>query len=244
MKIFKIAGCLGLLSYSLVSFSATLDQLGVKYNTDKSSIFHNYLNTYEKYLSHLKDQPITFLEIGFWHGDSARMWDEYFSKAQLHFIDIDKVAFNYMHGLSARSTLHIADQGNRQDLQNFIAKTNTSFDVILDDGGHHMHQQILSFQILFPLIKPGGLYIIEDLHTSYWSDWGSYGSIGNPRNGPGTAINFLLDLAHDVNYVGAYTGCADFNKSPDHLRRALTSFQSQIESIHFYSSVCIITKRK
>ncbi|UNE35691.1 class I SAM-dependent methyltransferase [Vermiphilus pyriformis] len=243
MKFFKVVICSSVLCYQVPSLGTNLNQLGVKYNTDKSSIHHNYLDIYERYLNHLKDQPITFLEIGFLQGSSARMWDEYFSNGKLHFMDYDPGIYNYAHGLSDRSTLHIVDQGKRTDLENFIKKTDTQFDVILDDGGHRMEQQILSFEMLFPRIKPGGMYIVEDLHTSYWSDWSGYEFAKNTCNNK-IAINYLLNLVHDVNHVGAQNKCADINKFPTELRKALNIYQSDIESIHFYTSICIIVKRK
>jgi hypothetical protein len=60
----------------------------------------------------------------------------------------------------------VADQANRHQLQSFIDANGGEFDIIIDDGGHYMKQQQVSFGFLFPFVKPGGLYIIEDLHTS------------------------------------------------------------------------------
>lgn len=67
----------------------SLDSLGIKYGTDKSSLFHAYTHIYEKYFEQLREKSLKFLEIGFSRGSSAHMWEEYFCNAQLFFIDND-----------------------------------------------------------------------------------------------------------------------------------------------------------
>ena len=115
--------------------------------------------------------------------------------------------------------------------------------MIVDDGGHRMDQIIISFQSLFPFLKKGGLYIIEDLCTSYWSIYGGNGTPENPKAGPKTAIQFFKDLVDDLNYTAARTWCGDVNKVPLDLEKTLNIYQKEIEAIHFYKSMCIIIKR-
>ena len=95
---------------------------------------------------------------------------------------------------------------------------------------------------LFPHIKSGGLYIIEDLHTSYWSSYGGSGSLGNPKTNQDSTICFLKALIDDVNFVGATTGKANKNSCPQHIKEGLTYYQQHIKSMHFYDSLCIILK--
>jgi hypothetical protein len=45
------------------------------------------------------------------------------------------------------------------------------FDIIIDDGGHSMEQQQVSLGFLFKFLKPGGIFVIEDLETSYKWGW-------------------------------------------------------------------------
>lgn len=229
--------------------NADLDQLALKYGTDKSSKWHNYTPVYEKYFSPIRHKSLRILEIGFFKGASARMWESYFPKSDLFFIDINKkLVDKYSIGLSKRCKCFVFDQSNTKSLSSFLDQVKTQFDIIIDDGGHTMDQQIKSFKNLFSSLKSGGIYIIEDLHTSYWKknpfnnvDYGSNGSIKNPKSSKNSAINFFLDLVHDVNYVGAKTACADFKKGSKNLE--LNSYQAEIESIHFYSSICFILKR-
>ncbi len=224
--------------------SPDLCELGNQFRTDKA-YWHNYLPIYQKYLSPFQDKSIKFLEIGFYNGASAFMWDAYFTHktTMLHFIDIDQNCLSMLPRLSDRCQLHLADQGSDKELQNFINKVGGSFDIINDDGGHTMNQQITTFKTLFPHLKPGGIYIIEDLHTSYWQSFGSAGTTENPQTNEFSTITFLKNLIDDLNYAGARTSCADKDKLEKNISNNLSYYQKHIHSLHFYSSLCIIIKQ-
>jgi len=209
-----------------------LDGLALAAGADKGSNYHNYTEIYARYFASLKEQPIKFLEIGIYKGNSVKLWENYFKNADLHFMDITLEKVEYF---SQRSHYHIANQASPQDLRRFIEETRGNFDVILDDGGHTMIQQVMSFKYLFPHVKSGGLYIIEDLHTSYWEIFGG-------GNHPRTTIAFLKGLIDDVNFVGARTTKAS-HLNVDPSLEGLDLYRAQIESIHFYDSVAIIIKR-
>ncbi len=224
------------------SHTQSLDELGIQYNTDKSSLFHSYTKIYEKYFKDLKNEPIKFLEIGFCRGASAHMWEKYFNNAQLFFIDIDPSALNFLDNFK-RTSLHFVNQEDPAELNQFIEQVGSDFDIIIDDGGHTMNQQITSFKILFPHLKSGGIYVIEDLHTSY--PYGpnyalAYGS-GNPAQQ--TAVEFLKTLIDCVNLPGARTTCADVYKCSRNIISDLPSYAADIEGIHFYCSLCFIFKK-
>lgn len=210
-----------------------LDQLALEAGADKASNYHNYTEIYAEYFASLKDQPITFLEIGIFQGSSVKLWESYFSRAELHFIDITLGAVQYF---SERSHYHLANQENPKDLERVVRQTGGNFDVIVDDGGHTMNMQIVSFQTLFPHLRSKGMYIIEDLHTSYWP---SHGGGAHQR----TAIAFLKTLIDELNFVGNRTARATHrNLAPD-FQSQLSIYQKEIESIHFYDSLVVIKKR-
>ncbi len=213
-----------------------LNDLALKTHADKSSDYHNYTEIYARYLSSLRDKPIKFLEIGIYKGNSVKLWEEYFSAAELHFIDITLENVDY---LSERSHYHVANQESPRDLQAFIRKTGGNFDLIIDDGGHTMGQQIISFQHLFLHVKSGGMYIIEDLHTSYWPQYG--GSNGNRH--VRTTIEFLKTLIDEINFVGNRTGKASHKNINPSIQHEMNLYRESIESIHFYDSLAIIIKR-
>lgn len=132
--------------------------------TDKAMNRHGFTEIYERFFFPLRNDPIRFFEIGIAKGGSLVLWSDYFPKASIFAIDIvDKSRFE-----TERVKTFIADQANREQLKAFIDTYGSDFDVILDDGGHKMHHQQISFGYLMKHLKPGGLYIIEDLHTSLW----------------------------------------------------------------------------
>ncbi len=227
--------------YCRESFSA----LAGKHGTDKGPRWHNYTRIYEKYFAAIRDEPIKLLEIGFLKGQSARMWREYFPNAELHFIDVEPSKFTtYGSDLADSCFFHVADQQSPEDLSGVIERCGGEFDIIVDDGGHTMQQQLVSFRELFPHLKSGGVYVIEDLHTSYWRDmFGGGGTRQRPRAGAGTTIGFLQQLVDDVNYINARIGCADVDKNIRALEHELFSYQKHVASLHFYPGLCFIFKR-
>lgn len=225
--------------FSSLHAGSELDNLAQKYYADKSSNWHNYAVIYEKYLEPLKNSPIKFLEIGLAMGYSAHMWREYFPAADLHFIENQQHFIDiYMSTNPRRSHCYLLDQSDEFDLLKFIEESGGNFDVILDDGGHQMDQQITSFRILFPAVKSGGIYIIEDLATSFTA-MGEYST----ESKPGTTVHFLKQLIDEINAftikpAGLPYFCSDYRKYSD-----LTYYQQNIESIHCHNGTVIIVKR-
>ena len=122
---------------------------------------HNFVDIYEAYISNLRNQPITLLEIGLGAtGASMKMWHDYFPSARLFGIDLN----SHSNLDNDRITTFIADQGDKQQLSSFIESVrDIEFDIIIDDGSHKPVDQQQSFSIFFPKLKKGGLYFIEDL---------------------------------------------------------------------------------
>ena len=141
----------------------SLEEIGTKYGTDK--VEHRYLSHYEAVLGHLRDKSIKMLEIGVLRGQSLLMWQEYFQKAEIHGADIDfSPSKKNLEGVP-RIHLHLMNCDFSSDLKTF-ARGNKDFDVIVDDGGHTMRQQQLALKVLWKNLLPGGIFIMEDLHTS------------------------------------------------------------------------------
>lgn len=221
------------LLFASVSFASDeyqiLDRLAIDTNADKGSFYHNYTEVYAKYLAPLREKRIKFLEIGISEGNSVKMWEQYFPNAELHFMDITLHKVKYHSG---RSIYHLADQESTVDLKRFIRETQGGFDIILDDGGHTANQQIISFQALFPHLNSGGIYIIEDMHTSYWDC--------KPEN---SGIAYFKTLIDELNYVGAKTGRGSRRNLSEQVLSALNLHQKEIDSIHFHTSLVIVIKR-
>jgi len=130
-----------------------------KFTTDK--INHGYMEVYEPLFSKLENVR-NVLEIGIYQGESLKLLSHFFKDSVIHGIDISDCS----HLNSNKIKTYIYNQENINDLTEFISKTKCEFDLIIDDGGHTMRQQQISFGFLFKHLKKGGVYIIEDLHTS------------------------------------------------------------------------------
>jgi hypothetical protein len=142
-----------------------LTQLANKYSSDKGTTQgskHGFSEIYDDYFTSIKNENINILEIGVNDGSSLKMWYEYFPKAFIYGLDIDdKLCYN-----NDRVSCGILDQSKDDHLDYFIKNINTKFDIILDDGSHHLRDQQLTFYYFLSLLNSGGIYVIEDLHTS------------------------------------------------------------------------------
>lgn len=169
--------------------SPSLDELGLAHGTDKSSAKHNYFEVYERALAHLREEPIRLLEIGVFNGGSLRTWRDYFANG--HIVGVDNQAHTLKHA-GDRIDVILGDQDDPAGLK-AIARAHGPFDVIIDDGSHIWRHQISTLQALLPLVKPGGVYILEDLHTSYGGFRREYG-----QGGGEPAASYVLNFANRV----------------------------------------------
>jgi len=137
----------------------SLDEIGLRYNTDKSSDFHNYLDLYDKTLESIRYKNNNILEIGILNGDSLFMFGEYFTRSRIFAFDIQDKKYLKKENFE----ILVGDQSDRKFLSDF---SDNFFDFIIDDGSHKMEHQQISIGTLFKKLKSGGIYILEDLHTS------------------------------------------------------------------------------
>ncbi|MCX2975729.1 class I SAM-dependent methyltransferase [Halieaceae bacterium IMCC8485] len=142
----------------------SLKKIGLSVGTDKIR-HHGYHRYYTTFLEHLRDMDFAMLEIGIERGGSLKMWSEYFSRAEIYGIDINK-GFQHPRG--------IVFKGDQSDLD-LLNEVNENIEkevrFIIDDGSHHPEHQLRTFNYLFGnMLSNGGIYILEDTETSYWSD--------------------------------------------------------------------------
>ena len=142
-----------------------LEQLAIKHGTDKQSTNgHGYTPFYEKYFNDIRNNNINFLELGVRQGWSMYMWDEYFPNANIYGIDNNSEGLCPTEFKSDRIHFTICSQTDRETLTK-LSDSSGGFDVIIDDASHISSLSIESFNILFPLLKSGGIYVIEDMHV-------------------------------------------------------------------------------
>jgi hypothetical protein len=136
-----------------------LDALGILHGTDKSSIAHDYLRHYERVLGRLRHEPITLLEIGVFRGSSLATWKDFMPNATVVGLDINPDCARYAGG---RSVVEIGSQADPEFLRSVMQRHRPT--VVIDDGSHLADHVISTFQALYPMLPPGGVYIAEDIH--------------------------------------------------------------------------------
>ncbi len=198
----------------------SLIEIGKKYPTNKND--YGFLDIYEKYFKNLKEKKLNILEIGVDKGDSLRLWKEYFTNANICGLDIDKKDFS-IEGVK----IYQGDQ-NDKSLLDEIAKKYGKFDIIIDDGSHVSSHIINSFNHLFDHLSSNGLYIIEDLQTSYIPRYGGSRINLIKKN---SSMNFFKSLSDSINYE---------NYDKPFFKKS--RFDGLIKSIHFYQNIVFIFK--
>lgn len=186
--------------------------------------WHHYFEIYDRHLSKYRGQAVNVVEFGVSQGGSLQMWRHYFGPAAtLYGVDINP---NCKQFEEPGTRIFIGDQEDRGFLRSLTAEI-PRIDVLIDDGGHTMRQQIHTFEELFPKIAPTGTYLVEDLHTSYWKKWG-----GGYKK-PGSFIEYSKHFIDDVH--------AWHSREPARLK--VSPITESVHSLHFYDSVLVIEKR-
>lgn len=189
----------------------------------------DYLPIYDELWTPIRNDLITMLEIGIGKKGSLRIWKEYFPQGTIIGSDIDS---NKIYQEDRITTL-VADQSDPDSMKPVIELG--PFDIIIDDGGHQMSQQIRSLVIMWPHVKPGGYYVVEDTCTSYWQQFG-----GNWPTPEYNTMNLLQQLTHEPNKV--FIGMQGWGASRN--SREIPQFPiKDIFSISFYQSVVILRKK-
>ena len=147
----------------------SLDDLGIVQGTDKSSVCHGYLKHYERLFSPWQHAPITLVEIGVFDGASLRTWRQFFSRARIVGLDIDRTCLK--HATDGIEVV-IGSQTDAAFLDEVARWTRPN--ILIDDGSHQADHIMFTFEHLFRHLAPGGCYVIEDLdahvgpNASYW----------------------------------------------------------------------------
>lgn len=175
----------------------------------------HYLELYHRHLHKFVGRQVTIVEVGVYSGGSMQMWRHYFGEGcRVHGVDIQEECKVYG---DSHTTIHIGDQADRAFWKRF-RESIPSVDVLIDDGGHRPEQQMVTLEEMLPHLRPGGVYICEDVHGS-----------GNRFTA------FAHSLANQLNTVALVP--------QQELASAPTSFQAAVNSAHLYPFVVVIEKR-
>ena len=217
--------------------------IGQEEQTTKVSLRCNhYAKYYADKLFEYQDQKINFLELGAHQGGSARLWNRLFPKWTLTYLDND-LRYTTDPNEPARRMpenvpVYVGDQTDETLLHTLIEERGP-FDIILDDASHEMEPTWASFSTLFNLgLKNPGLYIIEDLHTSYWP------CSGGKLHEPGTVIENLKLLIDEMSYT-AHVGDVPENRPPSGDRNfaiLTTDLQKTLTEVSFCPDIAFVYK--
>lgn len=184
----------------------------------------HYFDIYHRHFARLRGTRFTMIEIGVFNGGSLPMWRNYFGpQATIVGVDINAECSRFADpGIE----IVIGDQSDRSFLAS-LGERYRDIGIVLDDGGHRMHQQIATFEELYPRLRSDGVYLCEDTHSSYMSVFG-----GGYRK-DGTFIEMAKGLVDKLNAI----------HSEEAQSLAVDEFTRSTDSLHFYDSVLVIEKK-
>ncbi|GHF28284.1 class I SAM-dependent methyltransferase [Streptomyces morookaense] len=208
-----------------------LGTLALRHGSDKWGQVHWFTPHYERHFAPLRDTPVRILEIGVGGyadeesgGGSLKMWRRYFRRGTVFGLDyFDKSALN-----GPRLQILQGDQNDPAGLD-ALAREHGPFDIIIDDGSHINEHVRTSFTALFPHLRPGGFYVIEDLWTSYLP---GYGGDDRDLNAPHTMMGLLKSLIDDLHHE-------ERESAPD---RALSQTEAFLTGMHVYHNIAFLEK--
>lgn len=185
----------------------------------------HYFDIYDRHFRKFRNKDVHVLEIGVSHGGSLHMWKNYFgANAKIYGVDINPNCKN-LEDEDQQIKIFIGSQEDRRFLRS-LTDAIPKLDILIDDGGHTMKQQITTFEELYGHIGVNGIYLCEDLHTSYWNSFGG----GYKRKG-----SFIEYSKNFIDYLNAW-----HSKTK---KLVVTNFTRTTESLHYYDGILVIEKK-
>ena len=207
--------------------SDKISQIENYFYNNKKNLIHkwdHYFEIYDRHFKKYKGKDVVLLEVGVSKGGSLQMWSDYFGEgSKFYGIDIDPRCKEFEN---ENTKIFIGSQSDRKFL-NYVKDNIPPVDILIDDGGHYMNQQIILFEELFGYIKKNGVYLCEDTHSSYWLVFGG----GYKRRG--TFIEYSKNF---IDMLNAFHS--------EQSKYKINNFTKSVNSIHYYDSVLVIEKRK
>lgn len=194
-----------------------------------SNKWNHYFDIYERHFSKFVNKNPVILEIGLGNGGSLEMWNYYFEKkCTIYGIDIEQYCLQIPEKLNATNIKTCVGDQSSIDFWSKYLSDKPNFDIVIDDGGHTMDQQITTFECIYDHININGVYLCEDTHTSYSLNYG--GGYGNKNSFLEYTKHFIDGLHYHFNHNSIVN--KDFFKK----------FRSTTRSIHYYDSVFVLEK--
>ena len=178
--------------------------------------WEHYFDIYNRHLARFVGQEVNVLEIGVYSGGSLEMYRSYFGeKSHIYGVDILESCKAYENDYVS---IFIGDQSDRVFWSTF-KKSVRGIDILIDDGGHTPEQQQITLEEMLPHLRPGGVYLCEDVHGRF-NRFSAYAA----------------GLVNELNAMNCIPGTL--------LQSSVSQFQSSIQSIHFYPYLVVIEKNR
>jgi len=212
--------------------------------TDKNVGIRNHVGLYEVLFEEYRDRVEKLVEIGVSGGGSIEAWHKYFPQAEIYGLDIKDIALETISSIEGVTPIKL-DQADPYQLQAF-ANDEGPFDIVIDDGSHVWSHQILSFEALWSHVSPGGVYVVEDIITSY-PDWlersKASGGLATRRfydRGPISTVDYFKNLIDEINCHGALI-CSKNDATLS--IESFTEIQRTVDWISFRNNSIFIRRR-
>lgn len=205
----------------------TLSEIADYHNTDKGMSQHRFTEYYDLFFSPKRESATKILEIGILRGKSLCTMEDYFQNAEIFGMDIK----SFSPSKVGRISMHVADQSDRSQMQKVIDICGSGYDVIVEDGGHMMAQQQISLGFLFKFVKPGGIYIIEDLHTSIAGNYQDHSKFTT------------LDMCHNFMKTGKIESDQMYPGEQDYLNEELENLSVMRVNTPLKSITAVLIKK-
>lgn len=210
--------------------AGSIGDLYVHHEGFPSTKWVHYFEIYDLYLSRLRDlctlrqRAARIIEVGVGDGGSLQVWKKFFgSESQVVGIDVDPES---RKSFESGVEFVLGSQSDEEVLRESLRVLGNVVDLVIDDGSHRGKDQIMTFEHLWPFLSVGGVYIVEDLHTAYWRQFG-----GGVRR-RGTFVEYAKDLVDDIHRW--------YHRAP---RKTLRNVADQdVSYVSFHDSVVVIVK--
>jgi len=209
----------------------------------------HYIDLYNKYFDTLTDKELAILELGIFEGHSLEYFSRIFPNARLFGVDINKCERVYS---SDRVTMYQGSQNDKALYQRIMAENDIkTFDIIIDDCSHIGTLTLESFNILYPFLSLGGLYVIEDWGTGYWEKWpgGKKFNKGNHLKPKGRSPEYVRSKFFGVRFESHQHGIPGIIKQlvdevamRDIARGLDINASPKIEYLHVYPGIVFMKK--
>lgn len=170
--------------------------------------WRHYFDIYHRHFSKFVGREVHVLEIGIYSGGSLLMWKDYFGpNARIYGVDISEACRVYEDD---RTKVFIGDQADRSFWAQ-VRKAAPAIDIIIDDGGHLPEQQIVTLEETLPHLRPGGVYLCEDV-TNHFNQFAAY----------------IQGISDNLNYFNQSKG----ETPTPFTASSISTFQAWINAVH------------